>query len=77
MKGVWIVGLGIGIWGVSLLWPGINRITPWWPVYIGSILTFGGLTVTLILEKLTHKPHKPKNSGQNQPSRPVRVSGLH
>jgi hypothetical protein len=77
MKDLWIVGLGIGIWGVSLLWPGINRMTPWWPVFIGFALVFGGLIVTLIVEKLSHKPHQPRNSGQDHSSRPVSVSGLH
>lgn len=77
MKSLWIVGLGVGIWGLSLLWPGINRITPLWPVFAGSILAFGGLTVTLMLEKLAYKPPKPHNSGQDHPSRPVSVSGLH
>ena len=77
MKGLWIVGLGIGIWGLSLLWPGINRITPWWPALIGSALAFGGLAVALIVERILPKPQTPNNSGQDQPSRPVSVTGLH
>ena len=76
MKKLWVVGLGLGIWGVSLLWPGINLLSAWWPVFVGIALASGGLVVTLIVESFSHKSHTPKNSGQNHPSRPVRVSGL-
>jgi hypothetical protein len=77
MKGLWVIGLGIGIWGLSLMWPGINRMTPWWPILVSLVLAFGGLAVALIVERLLPKPHEPHNPGQDHPSRPVSVSGFH
>ena len=75
MKSLWIVGLGIAIWNLSLLWPGINRI-PMWPVMIGVILGIGGLVLALIIDKVSQERHSTNRSGQNHPSRPVRVTGI-
>jgi hypothetical protein len=77
MKGLWIIGLGTGIWGISLFWPGVNQVTSWWPVLIGFALVFGGLMVALIVESSSPKSHESGSSGQDHPSRPVSVSGLH
>jgi len=73
MKIMWIVGLGAAIWGISLLWPGINRI-PGWPVAIGLILGSGSVTLTFILDKLSHK--YPEDSGHGHPSRPVHITAV-
>lgn len=74
MKTLWIIGLGIAIWSLGLFWPGMNRITLAWPVYIGTILGVGGLIFPLVLDKLLRKQHKPKGAGHDHPTRPMPVT---
>ena len=77
MKGLWIIGLGTGIWGLSLFWPGVNQVTSWWPALIGFALALGGLLVVIIVESSSFNSRESGSSGHDHPSRPVSVSGLH
>ena len=72
MKGLKIIGLGIAIWGLSLLWPDINLLlSP--RVMAGLGLGLG--SVTLIHELLHHylkrRHHLDKGSRNDHSSRPI------
>jgi len=71
MKVLWIMGLGIGIWSLSLFWPGINKL-PLWPIGVGIILIIGASLLTYLL---SHRiGPRPNNNHHNHPSRPIPVT---
>ena len=65
------VGLGIVIWGLSLLWPQVNQaLTP--PVMMGVILGLGAATLAYVLiQRINHDDHHSSTAGQDQSTRPI------
>jgi hypothetical protein len=71
MKMLRLVGLGIAIWGLSLLWPEVNQIlTP--RVVIGMTLGLGALVLAY-----TWAQRIDNNAGQDHPSHPTPVTVPH
>jgi hypothetical protein len=70
MKALKLVGLGILIWGLSLLWPEVNQVLmPW--VTIGMTLGLGALALAYIfIQRLSHQ-HNSGDAGQDHRSRPI------
>jgi hypothetical protein len=71
MKLLRFAGLGIVIWGLSLLWPQVNQVlTP--TVMMGMILGLGATTLAYVLiQRVNHHDHHNSIPVQDQPSRPV------
>jgi hypothetical protein len=72
MKALRLVGLGIVIWGLSLLWPEVNQVlAPM--VTIGITFGLGAATLAYILiQRLGHE-HNAGGAGQDHRSRPIPV----
>lgn len=70
MKALRIVGLGIAIWGLSLVWPEINLVlTP--PAMIGLLLALGGAALGyLVSRRQDHHPNGD-SAGQDHPTHPM------
>lgn len=71
MKALKVIGLGIAIWGLSLLWPEINLLlSP--RVMTGLGLSLG---IALLIWELAHHLkhwHRPNNgTSNNHPSHPI------
>ena len=71
MKVLGLIGLGIAIWGLGLVWTEINLIlTP--SVMIGLVLGLGTAVVVYSLSQ--HHGHQAANhAGHNHSTRPVPV----
>jgi len=76
MKILRIVGLGVVIWGLSLLWPEVNHVLrP--PLLIGLALSLAaGLLAYVLSQHLRHHRSHHSNS-QDHPSRPISVAAVH
>jgi len=75
VKGLKLTGLGVGIWGLSLLWPDVNLVlAP--SVMIGMVLGLGvaALLVYVLLHRLDQR-HDHEETGQDQPSSDSSTSG--
>ena len=75
MKGLKIIGLGVVIWGLSLLWPEVNLVlTP--PVMIGAMLGLGvaALLAYVLVERLDQRPDCDE-AEQDHPSCDTSASG--
>lgn len=70
MKALRTIGLGIVIWGLSLVWPEINlMLTP--PAMIGLLLALGGTALGYLLsQRLDHNPNGD-STGQDHPTHPM------
>jgi hypothetical protein len=76
MKALRLVGLGIVIWGLSLLWPEVNQVlTPW--VMIGMALGLGAAMLAYILIQRLGREHNDGGAGQDYRSRPIPVVVTH
>lgn len=72
MKALRLVGLGIVIWGLSLLWPEVNQVlTPW--AMIGMALGLGAVALAYILVQRLGHEHNDGGAGQDHRSRPIPV----
>ncbi len=72
MKVLRLVGLGIVIWGLSLLWPEVNQVlTPL--VTIGITLGLGALVLAYIFIQRFGHQHNGDGAGQDHRSRPIPV----
>jgi hypothetical protein len=78
-----VIGLGVIVWGIGLIWPQINQVlTP--EVMAGAILGLGimGLGQIWLRHQLQERPGgtgKTKNNHHSRPqndSRPVKPLGL-
>jgi hypothetical protein len=65
MKTVKIIGLGIGIWSISLLWPQVNE---WLTVKTQAGLALGLSSLILLYEIV--KIYRKTHSGRNRPTMP-------
>ena len=65
MKTVKIIGLGIGIWSVSLLWPQVNE---WLTLNMQAGLVLGLSSLILLYEIV--KIYRKTHSGRNRPMMP-------
>lgn len=72
MKVLRLAGLGIVIWGLSLLWPEVNQVlTP--SLAIGMTLGLGLAALAYVfLQRLDHR-HKGDGAGQDHLSHPIPV----
>jgi hypothetical protein len=75
MKGLKIVGLGVAIWGLSLLWPEVNLVlTP--PVMIGVVLGLGVVALlAYILDQRLDQRHDRDEARQDRPSSDASAAG--
>jgi hypothetical protein len=66
MKGLKFVGLGVAIWGLSLLWPEVNlMLTP--PVMIKGVLGLGAAVLLVyVLSQLLDQRHDRTSDGAGQ-----------
>jgi len=66
MKGLKFVGLGVAIWGFSLLWPEVSlMLTP--PIMIGVVLGLGAATLLVyVLSQLLDQRHDRNSEGAGQ-----------
>jgi len=65
-KGLKFVGLGVAIWGLSLLWPEVNLIlTP--PMMMGVVLGLGTAALLVyVLSQLLDQRHDRTSDGAGQ-----------
>jgi threonine/homoserine/homoserine lactone efflux protein len=73
MRVLRFVGLGIVIWGLSLLWPQANQLlTP--PIVSGIVLGLGAVAFAYVaIQRLDHGQGDDGTS-QDRPSRPMPVT---
>jgi hypothetical protein len=70
MKTLRLIGLGILIWGLSLLWPQVNQLlTPQVMTWVALGLSAAFLAYTLS-QRLDY-PHHNNKAGQDHSSRPT------
>jgi hypothetical protein len=70
MKILRLIGLGVAIWGLSLLWPEVNQIlTP--RVAIGMTLGLGALVVAYVWAQPIDYRHNDNDAGKDHPSHPI------
>lgn len=73
MKVIRIAGLGIAIWGLSLVWPQVNQaLTP--PVMIGVTLGLGVAAMGYALVRHIDYDHKGNGAGQDHSTRPIPIT---
>ena len=74
MKVLKVMGLGLGIWGLALLWPDINRLLTG-PVMLLLVLTLSTLKLIFVLGRSVghQQNNKPKGRVQDHPSHPIPV----
>ena len=70
-----IIGLGVAIWGLSLLWPEVNLVlTP--PVMIGVVLGLGAAELlAYVFDQRLDQRHDHDKAGQDHPSPDTSASG--
>ncbi|GAB4535200.1 MAG: hypothetical protein Kow0063_19240 [Anaerolineae bacterium] len=72
MNAIRMVGLGIAIWGLSLVWPQINEMfTPL--LMIGVMLGLGALAAGYLLIRRLDCHHIDHATGQDHPTHPMPV----
>jgi hypothetical protein len=75
MKGLKLIGLGVMIWGLSLLWPEVNTVLKP-PVMMGVVLGFGAAALLVyILSQRLDQRHDRDGAEQDHPSSDTSVSG--
>jgi len=74
VKGLKFVGMGIVIWGLSLLWPEVNLVLTL-PVMIGVVLGLGSAAVlAYVLGQRLDQRHDHDKAGQDHLSPDTSVS---
>ena len=73
MKVLRIAGLGVVIWGLSLLWPQANQLLTT-PVMIQMLIGLGAMVLVYVLIRRLNYHHNDDNVGQDRPSRPMPVA---
>jgi hypothetical protein len=72
MRALKLVGLGIALWGLSLLWPEVNwALTP--PVMMGLVLGLGAAALAYVVSQRLDGRHNGDGAGQDHPTRPIPV----
>lgn len=76
MKALKLVGLGVVIWGLSLIWPEANQLlSP--PVMLGGALALGvAAAAWLLMQRVEFSRHNDRQ-GQAHRSRPASVAVSH
>ncbi len=73
MRVLKFVGLGIVIWGLSLLWPQVNQLlTP--PIVSGIVLGLGTVAFGYIIIRRFDHDQGDNGTSQDHPSRPIAVT---
>jgi hypothetical protein len=70
MKVLKLAGLGIVIWGLSLIWPEVNQFLTA-PVMIGMLFGLGGVTVAYVLVRRFNHDFSDKSANQDHGTQPV------
>ena len=66
MKGLKFVGLGVAIWGLSLLWPEVNLMLTL-PMMTGVVLGLGAAALLVyVLSQLLDQRHDRNSDGAGQ-----------
>ena len=73
MKVLRIAGLGVVIWGLSLLWPQANQLLTT-PVMIQMLIGLGAMVPVYVLIRRLNYDHNENNVGQDRPSRQMPVT---
>lgn len=73
MKALKLVGLGVVIWGLGLLWPEVNHLLRT-PVMIGMTLGLGMVALSYVLIQRLNYRHPDNGSGQDHPSHPMPIA---
>jgi hypothetical protein len=70
MKAIKLVGLGVVVWGLSLIWPEVNQLLNL-PVMLGGVLGLSAVAAAyLLLQRVEFGRYDDRN-GQDHRSRPV------
>jgi hypothetical protein len=66
IKGLKLIGLGVAIWGLSLLWPEVNlMLTP--PMMIGVVLSLGAAALlAYVWSQCLNQRHDRNSDGAGQ-----------
>jgi hypothetical protein len=65
MKGLKVVGLGVAIWGLGLLWPEVNLVLTL-PVMIGVVLGLGAAALlAYVFDQRLDQRHDHDKAGQD------------
>jgi len=70
MKALKLAGLGIVIWGLSLIWPEVNQVLTG-PVMIGMLFGLGAVTVAYVLVRRFNHDFGDSSASQDQPTQPL------
>jgi hypothetical protein len=69
MKMLKLAGLGVVIWGLSLIWPQANQLLTSW-VMIGLALGLGAVAVIYVLLRWLDHRHEGDGTSQDHPTHP-------
>lgn len=64
-----LAGLGVVIWGLSLIWPQANQLLTSW-VMIGLALGLGAVAVAYVLLRWLDHRHEGDGTSQDHPTHP-------
>jgi hypothetical protein len=73
MKTFKIIGLGLMIWSLGLLWPELD-LTYVLAVIVVAAMVIGSVALALLWREHLEKPHSPNKPRPRQPSRPIAVA---
>jgi hypothetical protein len=76
MKLMKLLGLGLLIWGLTLLWPEVNQFLSAWLV-TGMTLGLGAVLLTYLLVQRVEHHHHNDDTGQNHPTHPMPAVARH
>lgn len=70
MRVLRLVGLGIVIWSLSLLWPQVNQLLTS-SVVIGLVFGLGAVTLAYVLVRRFNHDYQDNGTGQDHSTHPV------
>jgi hypothetical protein len=74
MKWLKMIGLGIVVWSLSLVWPEINNVVTW-EVMLFLALALAGLVLAYALQQYLKHHHRGNGHGQNHHHLPPDQTG--
>jgi hypothetical protein len=73
MKTLKIIGLGLLIWSLGLLWPELD-LTNILAIIVVAAMVVGSIVLALLWREHIEKPHSPNKPRPRHPSRPIPVA---
>jgi hypothetical protein len=73
MKTFKIIGLGLLIWSLGLLWPELD-LTYVLATVVVAAMVIGSVALALLWQEHVEKPHSPNKPRPRHPSRPIPVA---